>query len=347
MTVIEELRLRAGNHGGRQGAPSIQGRNSPDHSSITKVLDRVREYLAVLSGQLNIVKPLITADYALEGVGTLTRLRYGDFILSHDVKDHYESVALKFRAVAERSSARKKSKDLGRTGAVTQDFGVLPGFAQSVGEWNFDLDEGIPVEVSVEADYQTNTLKLVLKNIPTLGEQRFHLPVDAVDDSFIDELGNLVLRQGGCALLLGLENVSRAKSEMYEGEDISLVEQTSEVSMSALQPIVGRAGLIEFSSNEEIIEADSTSMPFRMGRSASCNIVVDSDVVSREHLIVDYRYGKFVLIDRSRNGTFVKLQEGRSIILLNETLPISGTGLISLGGPISVSAENLIYFSCG
>ncbi|WP_144392807.1 adenylate/guanylate cyclase domain-containing protein [Pleionea sediminis] len=72
--------------------------------------------------------------------------------------------------------------------------------------------------------------------------------------------------------------------------------------------------------------------PYVIGRSTQqVSLFIDSELVSREHCQIVYRRGKFVLIDHSTNGTYIKPDEAQEIYLRREELPLLGGGTISLG----------------
>jgi class 3 adenylate cyclase len=73
------------------------------------------------------------------------------------------------------------------------------------------------------------------------------------------------------------------------------------------------------------------SHPFLMGRDASCQLVVASTMASRQHASIQWRRGKFVLGDRSTNGTFIVPDGGRPIHLRREEFVLQGAGSIGLG----------------
>ncbi len=86
---------------------------------------------------------------------------------------------------------------------------------------------------------------------------------------------------------------------------------------------------------------------FVLGRSPESNIIVDATCTSREHARVVYRKGKFVLVDQSTNGTFVR-QAGASEILLvqDDEFPLTSAGVIGLGQSTKGSADDLIRYRC-
>jgi hypothetical protein len=90
------------------------------------------------------------------------------------------------------------------------------------------------------------------------------------------------------------------------------------------------------------------SEDFLLGRAEGrCDLVVGKSWASRCHATIRYRHGKFVLIDHSFNGTWVKTQDDRIYALRREEFPLWGQGIISLGKPIDPNeVEHLIFFSC-
>lgn len=86
---------------------------------------------------------------------------------------------------------------------------------------------------------------------------------------------------------------------------------------------------------------------FTIGRSQDCDIVVSDRLSSRKHAHFVYRKGKFVLIDHSTNGTFVRSNGPTEICLVEqEQLPLTGSGIIGLGKSTYIEKDQLIHFSC-
>jgi len=68
-----------------------------------------------------------------------------------------------------------------------------------------------------------------------------------------------------------------------------------------------------------------------IGRDSNCELTVDAKYASRSHANLEFRRGKFVLLDHSTNGTYVKLKKQDDIFIRREQLPLTGEGYISLG----------------
>jgi len=89
--------------------------------------------------------------------------------------------------------------------------------------------------------------------------------------------------------------------------------------------------------------ADSSGVTV-IGRGDQADFVVDDKLASRMHVRIEVRRGKFVVIDQSTNGTFVRTNDGREVYLRREELPLTGAGCFSLGSPVSAENAELIYY---
>jgi hypothetical protein len=126
-------------------------------------------------------------------------------------------------------------------------------------------------------------------------------------------------------------------------EERSPTQRISAESMRALYDLNAR---MMFGLHGEEHWFTAGARVFVLGRSQDCDLMVSVPVASRHHARVIYRKGKFVLIDQSTNGTYVRLQGNDEICLLNgEELPLVGEGLISLGRPAAEDDTHLVSFS--
>ncbi len=86
---------------------------------------------------------------------------------------------------------------------------------------------------------------------------------------------------------------------------------------------------------------------FTVGRSEECELTVAGSPVSRVHARIVYRRGKFVLIDQSRNGTFVRPDGMSEVCLLEEDeYPLTSSGFIGLGQTTNLESDYVIRFDC-
>ncbi|MFW5452131.1 FHA domain-containing protein [Thioalkalivibrio sulfidiphilus] len=97
---------------------------------------------------------------------------------------------------------------------------------------------------------------------------------------------------------------------------------------------------------EQVINLSPRPESFILGRRQQCHLVLDQDYVSREHARIAFKDNRFVLIDQSLNGTYIRLQNGEVVFLHQESRPLTGSGYLSLGRPLNENGDNLIYFFC-
>ena len=110
---------------------------------------------------------------------------------------------------------------------------------------------------------------------------------------------------------------------------------------------VGRMNsLLELRYHGEKVVLDRTTKGLVLGRGEHGGLVVEAPLVSRVHARIEYRRGKFILQDRSTNGTFVRTQDGEVVYLRREEIPLWGAGSISLGRSTERESEELIAFRC-
>ena len=100
---------------------------------------------------------------------------------------------------------------------------------------------------------------------------------------------------------------------------------------------------ISYKGEDRILTQNN--IPLVLGRCSSADMTIDTPLASRKHVKVEYNRGKFVLVDQSTNGTYVKLADGKEVYLRREELPLSSTGAICLGEKVDESNPQIIHFS--
>ncbi|MCK6452883.1 MAG: adenylate/guanylate cyclase domain-containing protein [Alphaproteobacteria bacterium] len=97
-------------------------------------------------------------------------------------------------------------------------------------------------------------------------------------------------------------------------------------------------------------EVQAAGASFRLGRAGDCDLVVDGEmggrvVASREHAIVSWQRDRFVVEDRSTNGTWIASGSGPVIRLRREAAPLTGKGSLGLGAPPSRRGTHVVKFA--
>jgi len=82
-----------------------------------------------------------------------------------------------------------------------------------------------------------------------------------------------------------------------------------------------------------------------LGRDETCNLVVRSDLASRLHIIIELRFGKFIITDQSTNGTYIRFSDGSVVHITREEISLKGNGSISLGQSFTEDPAEVVEFS--
>lgn len=93
------------------------------------------------------------------------------------------------------------------------------------------------------------------------------------------------------------------------------------------------------------VDLDARLLEFVIGRSPSCDLVVDDAYASRRHASIECRRGKFFVLDHSTNGTYVGKSDGEVTLLRREALQLEGAGFLSLGSDPKRGDMHLVHFT--
>ncbi|MFZ5560666.1 MAG: adenylate/guanylate cyclase domain-containing protein [Pseudomonadota bacterium] len=99
---------------------------------------------------------------------------------------------------------------------------------------------------------------------------------------------------------------------------------------------------LRYQGSARTVEMGST---LSIGRAETCDLAVGSPLASRVHARIESRRGKFVFIDQSTNGSYVRTEDGNVVYLRREELPLWGTGDISLGEVFGEETLHHLRFS--
>ena len=95
---------------------------------------------------------------------------------------------------------------------------------------------------------------------------------------------------------------------------------------------IGASGVtLEIGHGERLFVVGPERPKLTIGRRVGCDIHLEHDMVSRIHAEIALRRDKFVLNDRSRNGTYVYVDNGPVVRVSREEIVLSGSGRLVAG----------------
>jgi class 3 adenylate cyclase len=125
---------------------------------------------------------------------------------------------------------------------------------------------------------------------------------------------------------------------VWERQDVTVMLDNS------VQSVTLRYRL-ELNYGSQHLTVDEAKPSATLGRQPHNDIVVSDRRVSRSHARIEYRRGKFFLVDQSTNGTFALVQGKKSISLKRDETQLLGDGLIGLGREATADDPDLINYS--
>lgn len=124
---------------------------------------------------------------------------------------------------------------------------------------------------------------------------------------------------------------------IWEEENLTRMQQVETTTVGAMR-LTAKFGDLTMEVNEQ-------RPVIVMGRGEESDIVVLDPLVSRLHARIEFRRGRFVLIDQSLNGTFVNMPDRKEFTLRRDELQLSGGGLLALGKSTTAVPEHCIEFT--
>lgn len=150
------------------------------------------------------------------------------------------------------------------------------------------------------------------------------------------------MRQLGTATLKGKRGeIDICEIIWQEGGDLTLMPGSVFKAES-----YGGSLVLHHAGTSLVIDANKSAAV--LGRDKSNDLVVNTPLASRQHAQIEFRGGKFILIDQSTNGTYVFNEDGRKSFVHREEFPLSGSGSISLGQDTANDANSplTVVFAC-
>ena len=83
-----------------------------------------------------------------------------------------------------------------------------------------------------------------------------------------------------------------------------------------------------------------------LGRGKGNDVVVETDLTSRQHAQIEFARGRFHLTDNSSNGTVLVSETGSAQVLRRDKATLGESGKICLGGQPEESADGVATFEC-
>lgn len=140
----------------------------------------------------------------------------------------------------------------------------------------------------------------------------------------------------------GIDDEIKIYQILWEADNVTTfataqhIQQISQANVSIV---------FKFNGEERFYTDTDVNTAISIGRDGSCDLTIDANYASRSHVNLEFRRGKFVLVDHSTNGTYIKFNNQDEIFIRREELPLMGEGYVSLGETYNPGNTTNIYFS--
>ncbi|MBI3601203.1 MAG: adenylate/guanylate cyclase domain-containing protein [Nitrospinae bacterium] len=132
--------------------------------------------------------------------------------------------------------------------------------------------------------------------------------------------------------------------ELTWGEEEDLTVMSSAVGKTESKAITPKAAL-KLSFQDKELKVGESLPSITIGRGEQNTLCVSDTMVSRIHVRIEYRRGRFILIDQSTNGTYLLFsKEGKKIFVHREELHLEGDGVIGLGKSVMPDTPEAVHF---
>ena len=95
----------------------------------------------------------------------------------------------------------------------------------------------------------------------------------------------------------------------------------------------------------QVLKVNKERKSVILGRGDTCDLIVQNNYASRQHIRIELRSSKFFLVDQSTNGTFIRTKDGNVTYICREEILLQGSGTISMGQSYADNPVDLIEYS--
>lgn len=214
MGVLDELKRQAES---RQRQNEAQGQDQTQRlRGIDAALGTIDRYFTELANSLNVVKPEVRRDFAVQGNARLHALLQADYFVRErknavDGRECYEYVALHYHATGKEALVLETYADH----ATDRLRNYLRAYGLRFDTRDFRNERGVtlktavsilpdvPASITAGADCASGTVTLKLRNVEAIGDAEYRYDPDEIDRPLLDELAKLVLGQANGLRALG------------------------------------------------------------------------------------------------------------------------------------------------
>lgn len=358
MGVLDDLKEQAAR--ARQAAAAEeQGRAARETAALAVALPamfRIHLHLRDLAEQLRLLKPELRLALEIPGLGAVPGFRQDPpeidasgnppdrlgvrFALRYERRGQFELRGVP--SVNQWLDSTRRRGLLVRLERMLDPLGHLERAVVSLGD-------GVAASLDFSIDRDSGAVLLAVRNFEELGERRHAVRPEEITSRWLDEFTRFLLRQPHRFLVNELppdvrENLRRRLELEKRRDEEALADGQRATAPARLKELLRRRNPLLLVFRGQRHELSQVGIEFLIGRSDACDLVVAEPRISRFHARIEYRDGRFLLIDESRNGTWVRFADGTRQRVGETGISLEGRGSIGLAAAPDESNPNVIDF---
>jgi hypothetical protein len=141
----------------------------------------------------------------------------------------------------------------------------------------------------------------------------------------------------------------RGKDDVMEIHELiwgkpELLTMSNSITEEMIASLTAEKDLLQIRHRQQRILVDHERPILTMGRGVANHLIINEPLVSRMHARIELQRNRFMLIDQSTNGTYLKLPDEDPRFLRRDAIPLEGEGLIGLGQKVSPDAPMAVRY---
>ncbi len=356
MGVLDDLKHKAAvlRQADEERARKLEARTTAALAATLPAVFRIHLHLRDLAEQLRILKPDIRIALDIPGLGAVPGFRQdamevdaegnppdrvsARFVLRYERRGQFE-----LKGVGSVNAWLDNARRKGLLVKLVRMLEPMGGAERAL----VTLAENVAASLEFSIDRESGSIAVLIRNFEELGERRQLVKPEDVTSRWLDELTRFIMREPHRFLVQELppdlrENLRR-RLELDKRR-----EQEPPEGLAALSPrlkgLFRRRPPLKLAYRGRRYELSQVEVEFLIGRSDACDLVVPEARVSRFHARIEQHDGQYLLVDESRNGTWVRFEDGTRQRVGTTPVALSGRGLIGLCAPPDESNPNTIEF---
>lgn len=164
---------------------------------------RILNYLSELTDQLKVLDTDVRQDYTIPGIGTVKGLLQDGYVVNADSTENTKTIRLRFSCTDEQErefavkpkSQAEETRDFLETQVMRYAEWPIRDPVQGVIGLNIQLAVKVDVNFIFKADMDQMTVTLIISNFSNFKVEKSVVQPERVDDQWLDNLGNYLLRR--------------------------------------------------------------------------------------------------------------------------------------------------------